>query len=86
MYFHAGQDYIVNTRNVIGIFDLDTAGASPRTGDYFKHAEREGAVVDLCPPGSIPKSFMVTDVSGEVVYLTQLSPTALKKRAEQKLK
>ena len=86
MYFHAGQDFILNTRNVIGIFDLDTAGASHRTGEYFKHAEREGAVVDLCPPGSIPKSFLVTDVATEVVYLTQLSPAALKKRAGQQIK
>lgn len=86
MYFHAGQDYIVNTRNVIGVFDLDTAGASLRTRDFFKYAEREGAIVDLCPPGSIPKSFMVSDVSGEVIYLTQLSPTALKKRTEQNIK
>ncbi len=26
MYFHAGQDFVLNTRDVIGVFDLDTAG------------------------------------------------------------
>ena len=26
LYFHAGQDFILNTRDVIGVFDLDTAG------------------------------------------------------------
>ena len=25
MYLHLGQDFIVNTRDVIGVFDLDTA-------------------------------------------------------------
>ena len=31
LYFHAGQDFVLNTRDVIGVFDLDTAGASRRT-------------------------------------------------------
>ena len=56
MYFHAGQDFVLNTRDVIGVFDLDTAGASRRTEEYFRHAEAEGAVVDLCAPGTLPKS------------------------------
>ena len=50
MYFHAGQDFVLNTRDVIGVFDLDTAGASRRTEEYFRSAEDNGAVVDLvCP-------------------------------------
>lgn len=48
MYFHAGQDFVLNTRDVIGVFDLDTAGASCRTEEYFRSAEDNGAVVDLC--------------------------------------
>ena len=56
MYFHAGQDFVLNTRDVIGVFDLDTAGASRRTEEYFRSAEDNGAVVDLCAPGSLPKA------------------------------
>ena len=78
-----GQDFVLNTRDVIGVFDLDTAGASRRTEEYFRHAEAEGAVVDLCAPGTLPKSFMVTDFPDETVYISQLSPAALKKRAEK---
>ena len=83
MYFHAGQDFVLNTRDVIGVFDLDTAGASHRTEEYFRSAENNGAVVDLCAPGSLPKSFLVTDFPGETIYISQLSPAALKKRAEK---
>ena len=36
LYFHAGQDFVLNTRDVIGVFDLDTAGASRRTEEYFR--------------------------------------------------
>ncbi len=80
MYFHAGQDFVLNTRDVIGVFDLDTAGASRRTEEYFRHAESEGAVVDLCAPGTLPKSFLVTDFPDETIYISQLSPAALKKK------
>ena len=70
-------------RDVIGVFDLDTAGASRRTEEYFRHVESEGAVVDLCAPGTLPKSFLVTDFPDETIYISQLSPAALKKRAER---
>ena len=83
LYFHAGQDFVLNTRDVIGVFDLDTAGASRRTEEYFRHVESEGAVVDLCAPGTLPKSFLVTDFPDETIYISQLSPAALKKRAEK---
>ena len=83
MYFHAGQDFVLNTRDVIGVFDLDTAGASRRTEEYFRSAEDNGAVVDLCAPGSLPKSFLVTDFPDETIYISQLSPVALKKRADK---
>ena len=73
----------MNTRDVIGVFDLDTAGASRRTEEYFRNAEDNGAVVDLCAPGSLPKSFLVTDFPDETIYISQLSPVALKKRAEK---
>ena len=80
MYFHAGQDFVLNTRDLLGVFDLDTAGASRRTEEYFRKAEAEGAVVDLCPPGTLPRSFLLTDFPDETVYLSPLSPAALKKR------
>ena len=83
LYFHAGQDFVLNTRDVIGVFDLDTAGASRRTEEYFRHVESEGAVVDLCAQGTLPKSFLVTDFPDETIYISQLSPAALKKRAER---
>jgi len=39
--------------------------------------------VDLCAPGTLPKSFILTDFPDETLYLSQLSPAALKKRAEK---
>ena len=70
-------------RGVLGGVFIDTAGASRRTEEYFRHVESEGAVVDLCAPGTLPKSFLVTDFPDETIYISQLSPAALKKRAER---
>ena len=85
MYLHAGQDFIVNTREIIGVFDLDTstdAGQKPKlTDELFRRAQHEGAVVDIS--GAMPKSFILTDFSGETVYISQLSTAALKRRAER---
>jgi len=86
MYFHAGQDFVINTRDLIGVFDLDTAGSSPRTKSFFRYAESDGAVVDLCVPGSIPRTFLVTDFPTQTVYLTQLSPAAVSARLHKKTK
>ena len=79
MYFHAGQDFVLNTKNIIGIFDLDTAGASRRTQAFFRHVEGSGAVVDTCAPGTMPRSFAV--LAGDTVYLSPFSPKALAHRA-----
>ena len=32
MLIHLGQDFVVRDREILGVFDLDTAGASRRTG------------------------------------------------------
>ena len=45
MYFHLGQDYILNDRDVIGIFDMDTTTVSARTRKFLRLAESEGAVI-----------------------------------------
>ena len=83
MYLHAGQDFIVNTRDIIGVFDLETstdAGQKAKlTDEFFRRAQNEGAVVDIS--GAMPKSFILTDFSGETIYISQLSTAALKRRA-----
>ena len=85
MYLHAGQDFIVNTRDIIGVFDLETstdAGQKAKlTDEFIRRAQNEGAVVDIS--GAMPKSFILTDFSGETIYISQLSTAALKRRAER---
>ena len=79
MYFHLGQDYILNDRDVIGIFDMDTTTVSARTRKFLRLAESEGAVIDL--GGELPKSFVLTAEYGlSQVHLTSLNAYTLEKR------
>ena len=75
MYFHLGQDYILNDRDVIGIFDMDTTTVSARTRKFLRLAESEGAVIDL--GGELPKSFILT------VYTSPVSSVTLGARARR---
>ena len=39
MYLHLGQDYIVRTQDVVGIFDIDTTSTGKRTREFLARAE-----------------------------------------------
>lgn len=81
MYLHLGQSVVVPFRDVIGIFDLDNTTASHRTRAFLERAEREGELVDVSM--DVPKSFVLCQSElGTMVYLSQLSPATLLRRAE----
>ena len=81
MYLQLGRDYVVNTRDIVGIFDLENTSTSRRTRDFLAYAQKNGAVVSLSE--ELPKSFILTDSPVETVYLSPLSPASLKRRAEK---
>lgn len=82
MYLHLGQAVVVPQRDIIGIFDLDNASWSPRTRRFLERSEREGRVVNAA--SDLPRSFVLRQKRDgtSLVYLSQLSPTTLKGRAE----
>lgn len=77
---HLGQETTVNTKEIIGIFDLDTSTLSKKTREFLTKAEKEGRVVNTST--ELPKSFAVTDTAGGTVYISQLSAPTLKKRVD----
>lgn len=79
MYLHLGQDIVVRTDEIVGIFDLDTATISKSTRAYLTRAEREGKVVNVTL--ELPKSFVVcTRGEKTTVYISQISSSTLLKR------
>ncbi len=81
MYLHLGNNKMIKTDSVIGIFDLDNASVSKRTRDYLNRAQKEGNVITV--GNELPKSFVVTAKKrGEnKVFLSVLSSKALKTRS-----
>lgn len=83
MYLYLGQETVINTNDIIGIFDLDNTSVSRITKAYLAAAQKSGHIVEVSP--EIPKSFVVCrgdgGTAGTTVYLSQISPATLKKRA-----
>ena len=84
MYLYIGQNEILPEKRIIGIFDMDKATYNRRAMEFLTRAEQEGVVLDIS--GDIPKSFVVCDqpYHPQIVYLSQLNPATLQKRAESR--
>ncbi len=80
MYFHLGRDYVLNTKSIIGIFNLETTTVSPRGRSFLEYAEKNGAVVSLSD--ALPQCYVLADSPVETVFLSELSPAAMKKRID----
>ena len=46
MYIHLGRDYVLNDRDIIGIFDLETTTTSPRGREVLNYAQKNGAAAE----------------------------------------
>ncbi len=81
MYLHLGGDKVVKTKDIIGIFDMDTSTVSKNTRDYLKNAEKSGEVVTVSY--DLPKSFIVVSPKKskeKTIYISQISSQTLNKR------
>ena len=84
MYLHLGQNTVVDTEQLLGVFDLDNSTVSKHTRDFLARAQKEGRVVNVTM--ELPKSFVVCrDKEGETVYLSQLSSATLLRRSQERL-
>lgn len=57
MYLHVGNNQNIRTKNIIGVFDADTATVSAITKKYLSDADSRKAV--LFASEEIPKSFVL---------------------------
>lgn len=74
---------VIEDRDIVGIFDIDYCSVDRRTRHYLSNAQKEGRIVDVSQ--EIPKSFIIVKgKEGERVYITNVSPATLTKRAGSK--
>jgi extracellular matrix regulatory protein B len=77
MYLHLGNNKSIRRCSIIGIFDMDNATISQITRRFLSSVQKNNKLTAVT--GEIPKSFILTD--GGNVYMSQISPSALKGRA-----
>lgn len=81
IYIHLGQDKVVKSSSVLGVFDMDTSTVQKNTRTFLNKAEKEGRVINVS--FELPKSFVVCLEEGKIIiYISQLSTATLEKRAE----
>ena len=83
MYLHIGEETVVRTDEVLGIFDIENTTVSPATRDFLAAAEQHGHVVTI--GDDLPRSFVVcmADDGTQTVYISQISCATLRKRAKR---
>lgn len=80
MFLHLGNDFVVNTKDIIGIFDIENTSVSKYTKDFLNNATKNNRVVNCTY--EMPKSFVVCldRELTETVYISQLAASTLFKR------
>ena len=82
MYLHLGQNTVVRTEEIIGIFDMETSTISKATRQYLSDVQKKGYVVNVSE--ELPKSFVpcVDSQGKKTVYISQISTATLLKRTK----
>ena len=82
MYIHLKPNNVNKERHIIRIFTLETTHITPRGREFLNYAQKNGAVVSLSD--ELPQSYVLADGAVvDTVYLSELSPAAMRRRAEK---
>lgn len=80
MFLHLGQNTVVRTDNIIGVFDMDNSTVSKFTKGFLTKAQKENRVINVSM--ELPKSFVVCLENGrQTIYISQIAPSTLLRRA-----
>ena len=80
MYLHVGNELVVNTRDVIGIFDMDNTTVSRQGRRFLPESQDKGFIINATD--DLPKSYVVTKRNDETkIYVSSSSTHALSRAA-----
>ncbi len=83
MFLHLGQDTIITTEEIVGIFDLDTSTVMKSTRDFLSMMTKAKKVINVSY--ELPKSFVLTydkKTKEKTMYISPISSVTLLKRIE----
>jgi hypothetical protein len=78
MFLHLGNNVVVNTNSIIGIFDIENTSTSQMTKNFLSNTKNKKIInVNY----EMPKTFVVCEEDGvESIYITSIATSTLKKR------
>lgn len=85
MYLHIGNDHMVMSDDVIGVFDIEATTVSRDTKDFLNAAAKRKC--DVSCTDDIPRCFVVAfdrEYLDEKVYVSRVSPSTIEKRMNGK--
>jgi hypothetical protein len=78
MFIHLGGDFVIRSNELIAVFDVNIETSSKISKAFFMHANKENVLESIGEEEA--KSIIVTKTK---VYLSPISSTTIKKRAQQ---
>jgi len=85
MFLHVGGDYIVSTKDIVAIMDIEKTTVSKDTRNFLKVSEEEGFTITVAV-NEMPKSFIVVqDKNKSRIILTPISTNTLLKRYKMQI-
>lgn len=82
MYLHIGQNFIIKTNSIIGVFDMDTATIQKKTRDFLYEKEKINCIENVC--SDLPKSFIVCSIQGKYkIFITSFNSSTILKRIKK---
>ena len=84
MYLHIGNGKSVKKKDIVGVFDLDTATVSKITRGFINKMQKGGRLeyYDM----DLPRTFVLIENSdGAKIRLSRISPGGLKQIADGKI-
>ncbi len=83
MFLHLGENTVISTENLVGIFDMDNTTVSKTTRDYLSKMQKDKKIVNVSY--EIPKSFILCrdkETGEDIVYISPISTQTLLKRIQ----
>jgi hypothetical protein len=84
MFLHLGENTVITTQEIIGIFDLDNTTVSKITREYLNQMQKNQQIIDVSY--DLPKSFVLCkkkETGETVVYISPISTQTLLKRIQK---
>lgn len=81
MYINIGENNIINTKNILGVFDIDKLTVYKNNREYLSICEKYNKIKSTTE--NLPKSFIIcvnNNKNKEKIYLSCLTCSTISKR------